>query len=569
MQKIMSFLNRSSWYLIGGTALFTIGLAVTGYLSDNRSLTDSLYLTVQLFTIETGPFDDRYILLVDIARWLAMVVSVSAIIKAGFVLFHEQTDFLSVRRMKDHTIIIGLGNIGFRLAKDCIENKIPVVCVELNPVNRYSEKIRELGGKVIHKDARLPDVLKKTGVRTAKEVFVTTNSDTIQIDLLQSLDSLTRTLIRQPTIYLHVNDNKLYQALTESGMISFQGSKPVFVHVDALLARKVITDYPVDRQIKTDKQPHAVFFGYTSLTRNLVREVCQNWHFSSLKRPLITVFADGISEKDVCSDLNYLPFIADLDIYSTTDGMANSGELDRCMEKTIIHQIFSCHETDGDQLIQLSRLGVWHRRHPEINALYFTYNDDNLTAGIEPFLSKDNPVKLITACQEVVNLHEWKAETRDSFARLIHEKYLSERPGKTGPADKPWEQLPEMYRQANRSQADHVEVKIRTLLGKSFRLTDSSPELILELEKTVKALPETGGFTEILAEMEHNRWNADRWISGWRYSPNRDEQQLLHNFLVPYSELPDDIKKYDRMAYRDNLIDLMKEAMKLNENTIV
>ena len=52
-----------------------------------------------------------------------------------------------------------------------------------------------------------------------------------------------------------------------------------------------------------------------------------------------------------------------------------------------------------------------------------------------------------------------------------------------------------------------------------------------------------------MAEMEHGRWIIERLSDGWRYGP-RDDARKLHNCLVSWAELSEDIKKHDRNAVR-------------------
>lgn len=54
--------------------------------------------------------------------------------------------------------------------------------------------------------------------------------------------------------------------------------------------------------------------------------------------------------------------------------------------------------------------------------------------------------------------------------------------------------------------------------------------------------------TERLAENAHDLWAAQRLAQGWRYGPQRDDTQKLHPCLVPYADLPDSEKEYDRIA---------------------
>lgn len=51
---------------------------------------------------------------------------------------------------------------------------------------------------------------------------------------------------------------------------------------------------------------------------------------------------------------------------------------------------------------------------------------------------------------------------------------------------------------------------------------------------------------EQLAENVHEVWARNRMQDGWRYGPHRDDARKEHPDLVPYRELADDEKKYDR-----------------------
>ncbi|MGD0970364.1 MAG: RyR domain-containing protein [Desulfobaccales bacterium] len=51
---------------------------------------------------------------------------------------------------------------------------------------------------------------------------------------------------------------------------------------------------------------------------------------------------------------------------------------------------------------------------------------------------------------------------------------------------------------------------------------------------------------EQLAEATHDAWARQRLAEGWRYGPHRDDQKKEHPGLVPYQDLPESEKEYDR-----------------------
>ncbi|NET12789.1 MAG: DUF4071 domain-containing protein, partial [Okeania sp. SIO1H6] len=54
--------------------------------------------------------------------------------------------------------------------------------------------------------------------------------------------------------------------------------------------------------------------------------------------------------------------------------------------------------------------------------------------------------------------------------------------------------------------------------------------------------------TELLAKNTHEIWAKQRFSEGWKYGKNRDDAQKLHPGLVPYEELPESEKEYDRVV---------------------
>ena len=74
-------------------------------------------------------------------------------------------------------------------------------------------------------------------------------------------------------------------------------------------------------------------------------------------------------------------------------------------------------------------------------------------------------------------------------------------------------------------------------------LDTSSVELPAEFEAVI----------ELLARHNHDLWAEQRLSEGWRYGPQRDDEHKLHPDLVPYEDLSDGEKEYDRRAARGTL----------------
>jgi hypothetical protein len=163
----------------------------------------------------------------------------------------------------------------------------------------------------------------------------------------------------------------------------------------------------------------------------------------------------------------------------------------------------------------------------------------------------------------------------DSKAKMIHENWYSEtetrartleqtapasqneqdreitlgkvRALQSKPTFKSWENLSEEQKDSNRSQTDHFSIKIRAAgldpasVDTSRWLTwcDDNPEML-----------------DSLGRVEHERWAAHLWLAGWNYGTIRDDSRKLHDNFVPYDDLDEETKDYDRDACR-NLADYL------------
>jgi hypothetical protein len=59
--------------------------------------------------------------------------------------------------------------------------------------------------------------------------------------------------------------------------------------------------------------------------------------------------------------------------------------------------------------------------------------------------------------------------------------------------------------------------------------------------------------TERLAENTHDVWARQRLAEGWTWGPRRDDHARTHPCLVPYSQLPESEKEYDRRTAMETL----------------
>lgn len=59
--------------------------------------------------------------------------------------------------------------------------------------------------------------------------------------------------------------------------------------------------------------------------------------------------------------------------------------------------------------------------------------------------------------------------------------------------------------------------------------------------------------TEKIAENVHDTWAKGRIVAGWTYGPKRDDEKKTTPCLVPYDQLSEEEKAYDRNTALETL----------------
>ncbi|MBV9643200.1 MAG: hypothetical protein JO334_06475 [Verrucomicrobia bacterium] len=142
----------------------------------------------------------------------------------------------------------------------------------------------------------------------------------------------------------------------------------------------------------------------------------------------------------------------------------------------------------------------------------------------------------------------------EELAKAIHEMYCAkaQAKGETSAANhslRPWEELSEDLKDANRAQAADIPNKLN-LLG--YELAPSHGLDPVKLQFTEREI-------EDLARREHERWMNERTRNGWIYGSSKDSSRKHHHLLVPWNQLPEQEREKDRDTVR-NLPVLIKKA---------
>jgi hypothetical protein len=138
-------------------------------------------------------------------------------------------------------------------------------------------------------------------------------------------------------------------------------------------------------------------------------------------------------------------------------------------------------------------------------------------------------------------------DDREDLARRAHDEYLKsqKRPRLTkDPSQSNWDELPDSLKASNRSQIDHLEEKLRAVHLRIRRVEPGERARIANF--TDDQYRER---VELMAEMEHGRWNAERVFGGWTLG-EKDVEAKRSPYLLPWCELPPQVQEWDRDAIR-------------------
>lgn len=68
---------------------------------------------------------------------------------------------------------------------------------------------------------------------------------------------------------------------------------------------------------------------------------------------------------------------------------------------------------------------------------------------------------------------------------------------------------------------------------------------------------------EAMAKNVHEVWAQTRISQGWQYGPERNDVEKRHPMLIPYDELPEEEKVYDRNTSKETLKMIIKLGFKI------
>ena len=545
---------EDSWLLIVGAAaaLLLGAIGLDQYYEGKRDTQSLLYQSIQLFVFQMG--DGIYPVppALDVARFLAPFVAATTTIRALWPFLRQQVLLSTVR---DHAIICGLGRKGHLLADGFRRRGCPVVIVERDPSNPLLGPCRDLGAVPLIGDASSAVALRKAGIERAKYLLAVTDDDGTNAEAVLQARAIVGDGAADLVARAHVVDPQLCELFygADTGQTADQEKAIPLFNVLESGARVLLSQHPIlaGASLRTGRGPRLLVVGLGYLGEGLVVQAARDWrrrHGADEVRLPITV-VDLEAERKVESLQARHPLVEQM---CELEPLAmDVGDPDFQRGAMLFGPDGDCRVTSvyvclGDDSASLTAGRILRRRlgdqpvpvvvsmthHPEMAKLVLgaAGQADGLTA-FDLFARTCTPELLVDVDREDL----------EALARAVHDEYRRglQQQGRTGPADRPWEDLDQVYRDSSRRQVDHLQVKLAAI--NCFLAKSAAPDPTRFAFRT--------GEVEQLAEMEHERWIDERLVEGWTYG-QRDEARKTNPYLVAWDELSEDVKEYDRNAVR-------------------
>jgi len=523
------------------------------------SVWNALYLSAQLFVMQTPQFESPLSWTLAIARWLAIVSTGLLLFNTLLYIYHQERMGLVLRRRKKHAIVCGLGKRGITMAEKLHRSKFLVVAIDKNPEPDVVERLHELGIPLITGDATRKEILQQAKIVQASQLFTFCPFDSINLSIAIVANEMSNKTGKARQCFVHINDAELRNALQTNKNKQHSEKTPNIQFVDAF-AQEAISllahGLPLDHNgISKDdtRQVHLIILGFGCMGRTIAVKAAQVGQFANRKRMRISVI-DRTADVTWSALLFHHQFIAetvDLSFYQQevlsheTHNQIESW----CKEPDTLVNIVICFDNPSlafDTVFNLKPA----LDHNHVRVAVRVNEEEvfaSLLKGVKIDQSGEQRVRTFGFEKSLDYLINPDLDETEKFAKDIHKAYIklnleqnANKPEKLeqikkNPELQPWEDLPEDLRESNRQQAVHMYFKIRACGYEVKEIHDPRPAI----ETFDKDL------FEALAIMEHDRWVAERKVNNWKYGPSNDKPNKINASIIGWEHLAESVKQYD------------------------
>lgn len=496
---------------------------------------------------------------INTAVALALIESLAVTVWGAVTIFPEHIARMAFPFRKGHAVVCGLNRRALQLALDLRRDNYTVAVIEKNAANPLIESCHHHGILTFIGDATDRAMLRDARIHAASHVIAFTSTDSVNVDIAAAADHRMKAhpARKHPLkCHVHIVDFALLTWLRRNDLMAARERRHIHVRMFdcfEISARLLLRDFPLDRDPlhpilspEDPRQVHLVIAGFGHMGEALALEAAKQCHFANLKKPRITMI-DRHARHLQNAFLNRFPqFGAVCDITfieaETDDPVVIESFKQWSDEKNTLETIAVCFDSDSASLA--CALGVRRIAEPAGVPIRLRLSaKSGLSHLLSEVAEKDGTHFTPFGMLDDICRHQMVLdEELNRFARDVHHAYCTKvRPDKAVP----WEHLDPDLRDSNVQQSQHTDIKLRTLGLEKSKKPLEGREPVSEFSTSQ---------IELLATMEHARWNAERLLAGWTLDESLKEKDLKTKrtpFLLPWSRLGEDAKKWDREFVKD------------------
>ena len=481
---------------------------------------------------------------------------------------------------RHHVVIAGDSAAALSLAQDCRKRKDSVILIADGLAEETALGLRRKGVIVFEGDATQLETLRTARAHHAAHVVAYEPDDTANLQVEAAVRRLVGDSKRKPPIGVHVSTRSAMLLKEAREMRSSQMRKkkagpppidPKPFSLDEMAARALVqkesqTLLALAQQLGQERL-HIVFFGFDAAAEAVAERVLMSLWSAHFEPPRLTVLTpDTAAEPGFkarhreafanpeawIADIAFLPF--DWNLASVGDELLAMVEDARGKPTAIV--VSTGSDPGNIHLsIALKRLCNSGERWPvpiymrETSQSEFSqqYAKGDETPELDAYLLAFGAHQVNSTRTRVID------GALDQGAAIAHEHYnkglgkkdaMSMRELQS--AMKDWSDVLETYRAANRAVADAAMVKV---WDAGFRPT-------VKGEKGETAIAVPADLLEKMARTEHDRWMAERLMSGWRPTDDgeaRNNDLMAHDKIIGWDQLNE--------ADRDNDVVQVRASM--------
>lgn len=536
-------------------AVVTVLLGFWGWLHYGQRVDNALYRAITLFALSNemyrsppGSTDWRFL----IGRWTGLLAVFGAALFALMALLRKQAVVALAQLVPRRVAVIGASDLASKAYDWAQASGRSVVWLGAHTLDAH-----RLNAFALPWPADDPQPAVAKYVADADRVLVVEDDPATSLVLAK----LARAVAPRAAITVMLNDSRLAEDAAE--MISEPRTR--VLSAATVSARALHIAHPpflIARDLG-HRRIHALIVGFGQAGQAIARDLVVNCRTTYLERPRITVIDPQARTLEGAIRLRAPELDQCLEMVFVEGELGTEGVepgLDALMAAVAaggpVTAVYVCRQGDAESLgaagmaqslLRLADLGdapVFTRLRDAHSLTRAVRGGEGLNALI-PFGDTT----------DIIAASEFLSDSPDRAARAFSEAYRAtltevQRNDPANSSARPWDELRETYREATREAVAHIPAKLASAgVAPALWLGVSGPP---RLPPEVR-LFETEAELEALAALEHERWNAQRRFDGWRWADlaAKDERRRLHPALVPYADLPETLKTYDRAIVRE------------------